>query len=115
VTEVRKLSQEDFMVPLPAGFSACAYQTGERYGQLTLLVRPMTFETYRARIARRDPANQQVPGVGEDAVFHACGELSAYSEGHVLQLAVQYVDCSVLGRLTSLARSASRRLSNVGS
>jgi hypothetical protein len=114
VAGVRELSQQDFIVPLPAGFAACAYETGDRYGRLTVSVRPITLHEYEARIASRDPENtREVPGLGEDAAYTVCGELSIYAGGRLLQFGVQYADCAILGPLVSLARVAVPRLGNV--
>lgn len=102
------------MVPPPVGTVACAYDTGDRYGQLIVSVRLMTLDEYQARFESRDPENtRQVPDLAEGAAFTGCGELSVYSEGRVLQLGVQFADCAVLRKLISLGRFALRRLSSV--
>jgi hypothetical protein len=96
------------MVPPSVGTVACAYDTGDRYGQLIVSVRPMTLDEYQARFESRDPEN-----LAEGAVFIGCGELSVYSEGRVLQLGFQFADCAVLRKLISLGRFALRRLSDI--
>lgn len=111
VTQVRELTAEDFVIPPPRGGVACAYETNTHFGQLSVSVQPMTRSEFEARIAERDPANtRQVAHLGDDAVFHGCGGLSIYSKGRVLQLVLQFADCSAQHELVSLARVALQRL-----
>lgn len=53
---------------------------------------------------------RKVANVGEDARFSGCGGLTVYLKGHVIQLGVQFADCSALRQLVSLARVALRQL-----
>lgn len=111
VTDVRELTAEDFPIPPPEPIFACAYETGSRFGRLSVVVESMDRGDYVDRYVNRDPADTaRVTDVGEDATFHGCADLAVYSGGRVLEIGIQYADCDALPRLVSLALTSLGRL-----
>jgi hypothetical protein len=101
----------DFIRAPGRGSAACSYQTGEPYGALVLFTQPMNRKVFNRKFAERDPANtRKVNGVGEDALFYACGDLTVYADRRLVQLSVQFASCDLIPPLRSLANSFLDRL-----
>ena len=115
VSRVRPMKTTDFIQAPGKGSAACSYQTGEPYGALVLFTQPMNRKAFDRKFAERDPANtRNVSGVGENAVFYACGDSAVYADGRLVQLSVQFASCDLIPPLRSLATSVLDRLEPPG-
>jgi len=112
VTQVRKLTADNFLSPPPSDRVACAYETNGRLGQLIVSTEPMGRSEYEARyITRNLFKTSKVANVGEDARLSGCQDLTVYSNGRVLQLGFQFLgNRGACRALVSLGRAALRQL-----